>query len=550
MLETAIIGGGLCGIALARNLYSQGREFALFEARSRLGGRILTIVSEKSGMAIDLGPTWFWPDTQPLITRLIAELELADFPQHDDGVVLQLRDPNKRPDHVGGSGVHNGARRIDGGMASLVAALAKYLPRDRLHLDHVLTGLRDCGDHVVLAFRVGDRIAEIEAQRVVLAVPPRLLDEHVDFEPDLDPATREAMRDTATWMAAQAKVVISYDRPYWREAGQSGNAFVTHEQAVIGEIFDACDATATKAALGGFIALSPQLRQSFSEGLPMLMGSQMVQVFGSLLEQGEQHYQDWATEPHTCSTLDRNLPQAEHSGFANPLLRRALWSGKLHLGSSETASHAAGYLEGALHVARRIDRELARAPDGDSSTRPERQAGGDAASINAAALARFRAWVGVQRDAAFDDYRHHLNRSLAAQQREQLTQRAILESIEAVYENALDVLNTLTFDMRGVAVERGRSALTPEVQKPFGDFMQCLLDDVIAFNRTSCALSNFPDEHHLSKVYVQTILRDIAAAWQEFSLAANRLLLAKATSALNGCRQEGGDHAREESVSQ
>jgi len=27
---------------------------------------------------------------------------------------------------------------------------------------------------------------------------------------------------------------------------------------------------------------------------------------------------------------------------------------------------------------------------------------------------------------------------------------------------------------------------------------------------------------------VQTILRDIAAAWQEFSLAANRLLLAKA----------------------
>ena len=55
-----------------------------------------------------------------------------------------------------------------------------------------------------------------------------------------------------------------------------------------------------------------------------------------------------------------------------------------------------------------------------------------------------------------------------------------------------------------------------------------VLDDVVAFNRTSCALSNFPDEHQLSREYLQAILRDIAAAWLEFSLAANRLLLAKA----------------------
>ena len=96
---------------------------------------------------------------------------------------------------------------------------------------------------------------------------------------------------------------------------------------------------------------------------------------------------------------------------------------------------------------------------------------------------------------------------------------------------ALDVLEGLPFDMSAVTVERGRSALTPEVQKPFRNFMQSLLDDVVAFNRTSCALSNFPGEHHLSKEYVQTILRDIAAAWQEFSLSANRLLLAKETDA-------------------
>ena len=94
------------------------------------------------------------------------------------------------------------------------------------------------------------------------------------------------MRGTETWMAAQAKVVIAYDRAFWREAGQSGNAFVTHEQAVIGEIFDACDGDPGNAALGGFLALSPELRANFSVGLPMLMGSQMVQVFGAALGTG------------------------------------------------------------------------------------------------------------------------------------------------------------------------------------------------------------------------------------------------------------------------
>lgn len=372
-------------------------------------------------------------------------------------------------------------------------------------------------------------MTEVRARRVALAVPPRLLEEHVRFEPGLDIAMRDAMREAGTWMAAQAKVAISYDRPYWREAGQSGNAFVTHEQAVIGEIFDACDLTAAKAALGGFVAMSPQLRRSFSDGLPMLMQSQMVQVFGPALEHGEQHYQDWATETYTCGTLDRDSPQAEHLGVANPLLRRSLWNGKLYLGGSETASQGAGYLEGALEAALRIERELARAfaMEGEPRMADAGAADGGIVSVNAASLARFSAWVGAQHDAAFDGYRQRLTRSLAVQQREQLTQRAVLESIEEIYGKALDVLDRLDFDMSEVAVERGRSALMPDIQKPFRDFMQSLLDDVIAFNRTSCALSNFPDEHHLSKEYVQTILRDVAAVWQEFSLSANRLLLAK-----------------------
>ncbi|MDU0954704.1 MAG: FAD/NAD(P)-binding protein, partial [Bradyrhizobium sp.] len=101
MLETAIVGGGLCGIALARSLQQRGGSFALFEARHRLGGRVLSVRS-RTGLALDLGPTWFWPDTQPLLTGLIAELGLSDFAQHDDGTVLHLKEADKSPEPISG----------------------------------------------------------------------------------------------------------------------------------------------------------------------------------------------------------------------------------------------------------------------------------------------------------------------------------------------------------------------------------------------------------------------------------------------------------------
>ncbi len=531
MLDMAIIGGGLCGVALTRSLHEQGGSVGLFEARERLGGRILSVASAASGLAMDLGPTWFWPDTQPLIKSLVADLGLADFPQHDDGSALHLVDPEKALERSDGAEVHDGARRLRGGMARLIDRLTLDFPSDLVHLGHILTSVGDRGDHVALTFLVGDQTVEIMARRVALAVPPRLLEQQVRFEPGLDEATREAMRGAETWMAARAKVVIACDRALWREAGHSGNAFVTHQQAVLGEIFDACDEVAAKPALGGFLALSPELRVSFREGLPILMENQMTQVFGAAVDCGEQHYQDWAMEPFTCSALDRTSVGAPHVGAANPMLRRLHWRGKLHLGGAETAARAAGYLEGALEAARRIELSIARmSPLDEARASQSPTANDNGASINAASLARFGDWVAAQSEVAFDGYRQRLNRSLAAQQREQITQRAILESMEELFGNALALLNNLDFDDGAVVVERGRSSLTPAAQQPFGDLMRTVLDDVVSFNRTSCALSNFPDEHHLSKEYHQAIHRDIAAAWREFSLAANQLLLAKAVA--------------------
>ncbi|MGY6217652.1 flavin monoamine oxidase family protein [Methylolobus aquaticus] len=506
MLETAIVGAGLCGLKLAHHLRAQGSTFAVFEARGRLGGRILSVDGGVAGMALDLGPSWFWPDTQPRIARLVEDLGLQSFPQHDTGEVLNLTDHDKPAEALARPDLHGGARRIEGGMGALVAALSRDLPATALHFDHVLTGVVDRGDHVVLNFRCGSEVTEILARRVVLAMPPRLVEERVRFEPLLDGQLREAMRETYTWMADQAKAVIGYDRAFWRAAGQSGNAFVHHEHVVLGEIYDACDASGDKAALGAFFALSAEQRAAFRGGMPMLIASQLVQVFGPDADSGEQHIQDWADEPYTCSMRDRTPPD-DHPEYGHPALRRAQWGGKLLFGGSETASYGGGYLEGALEAAARIQRTLIQSIP---VTRADLILGD---APNAASLSSFRTWVNTRRSDAFERYRRHLNQKLASQLREQITQRAVLGTMEQIYSEALAVIEDLPFEPD----QEANSELTYQLLSPFVGFNKALLDQVLAFNRTSCALSNFPDEHVVSPEYLETIARDLAAAWREFA---------------------------------
>jgi monoamine oxidase len=456
---------------------------------------------------------------------VVEELGLERFDQHDPGSALLLADPEEPPTARATPRLHAGAQRLKGGMASLVESLADAIPLEALHLDRVLREARDCGDHIELLFEEGGEEVKVAARQVVLAVPPRLLAEHVRFTPALASSDQAAMSATPTWMATQAKAVIGFSgAPAWRAAGHSGNAFVVHDQAVLGEIFDACDASGSKAALGGFFALSAAMRETFHDGLPMLVASQFVQLFGKALESGEPQMQDWAKEKFTCARADL-ASSGEHPDYGSNALCKPLWEGKLYLGGSETSREGGGYVEGAINAAARIRDQLFKAQE-DSILETVRESISPDL-VNQRCLERFGEWVASRQAPTFASYRQRLNYALSHGQREQLTQRAMLGAMEAVLGDALTSLEELPFNHEGVAVERGRSDLTPKVQAVFEGFIQALLDEIVAFNQTSCALSNFPEEHHLGKEYISTTLRDIGAAWREFSLAANRLLLEK-----------------------
>lgn len=508
MQDEAIVGGGLCGLALAGDLGRAGRGWALFEARPRLGGRILG--TGGGADSLDLGATWFWPERQSLVADLVAGLGLRSFPQHDSGRVLVLRDAEAGPETQGTAPVHGGAWRVAGGMAGLVDRLAAGLDPARLHLGHVLTAVTDGGDHVRLQFETGTGPVEIAARQVVLALPPRLLAERVRFDPPLAPAVIAEMAAAATWMAAQAKAVLRFPQAGWRDEGASGNAFVTHERAVLAEIFDLCDPGVAGGALGGFLALTPEARRDFRAGLAMLVANQMGQVFGAAgTGGGTPVIQDWAEEAFTASRRDLAAAGAGERAPGGPALRRAHWQGRLRFAGSETARRDAGHMEGALDAARRTARQLALAAD------PAGTAAGIAAGTPAPV--DFAGWLEAQREPAFEAYRSELTRRLSRQDSDRLTQIAALRAVEDLLDDALAAL---------AGQPAGTAPDLAEIRAQVRAFLNRFAGEVMAFNRSSCALRAFPDEHALPKPYLQTILADMAAAGGAFLVEADAILRA------------------------
>ncbi|MDO9004681.1 MAG: NAD(P)/FAD-dependent oxidoreductase [Aquabacterium sp.] len=520
MIDVAIVGAGLTGLALARSLQAQGLRLAVFEARDRVGGRIFSDTSAEAGARVDLGASWYWPDTEPRMAALVESLGLKSFGQPDQGHVLSLVDPARAPDVLDVQGIHGGARRLSGGMGQLAQSLHERLLEGSVKLGHRLVAVHDAQDHVELHFARMDggvqHLERVTARRVVLTLPPRLLAQLVRFQPALSPSTAHALTTVPTWMAREAKAVARFERPFWHAQGQSGHAFVSHPQAVLREVWDASDEQG--AALAGFCAMAPDTRRPFERSLPLLASSQFAQLFGPEAHADSVLVKDWSLDTGTCSELDRSdaepmPPQAD------PLLRRPHWSGRLFFGGTETARHAAGHMEGALESAARLADFLRPAKlTHHGTTRPLEES-----------LASFELWVTLERQDAVPRYRQHLNQMLARQDRDRVTQRAMLATAEQTYTRALEQLAALDlgWGVNHTAAPTGRSELTPQVLAPFSGFSKSLVNDALAFNASSCALSNFDAERRPDADYLQAITVDLAAAWREFAWATNDLLCSR-----------------------
>ncbi|PXW94403.1 hypothetical protein C7444_114102 [Sphaerotilus hippei] len=138
-------------------------------------------------------------------------------------------------------------------------------------------------------------------------------------------------------------------------------------------------------------------------------------------------------------------------------------------------------------------------------------------------LADFAEAVQRGRAGLMQRYREQVHAALSSQQAEDLTLNAVLAVMDAFHGEALARLAGGPATAH-LPVEAGRHRLTPEVLAPFRGSAEALVTEVVKFNNTSCALSNFPQEHRPSTATLALIRRELAATWRDFALRANALL--------------------------
>ena len=355
----AIIGGGLSGLTAAMLLEQQGvRDVVLFEARQTLGGRILSVdaagavvdAREPALDRFDLGPSWFWPGLQPQLDRLVDELGLQRFAQFEDGDLLVERTPREAPLRMKGYASSPPSMRLTGGTGALIAAIRGRLDHTQLRTGQTVRRLCQVGSHIELHSEdASGALTTWRVDQVLLALPPRLAEDRITFEPPLPGKLASRWRATPTWMAPHAKYVAMYDAPFWRDQGLSGSA-----RSALGPMAEIHDVSMPggHAALFGFVGVPARVRRTVTEAeLRAPCRAQRGRLFGERAATPvADALKDWAQDALTATAADQDSG-GQHGEAPPRCADHGPWQGCLTGIGSEWSQPFPGYLAGAVDAA-------------------------------------------------------------------------------------------------------------------------------------------------------------------------------------------------------
>ncbi|HWD41139.1 MAG TPA: NAD(P)/FAD-dependent oxidoreductase [Fimbriimonas sp.] len=155
--------------------------------------------------------------------------------------------------------------KIKGGNQRVTDALAATLDEE-IHVENELTALADANGGYRLSFkRANGSVHDVSADYIILALPFSTL-RQVDITAALPDVKRKAINDIA--YGQNIKVIIGFERAFWRDAGQNG-LFFTDQPAQSG-----WDSTQLQNGAHGSITVYG----GGSEGLLMANGSEQSQV--------------------------------------------------------------------------------------------------------------------------------------------------------------------------------------------------------------------------------------------------------------------------------
>jgi monoamine oxidase len=234
-------------------------------------------------------------------------------------------------------------RFVDGAHA-LSTRIAKELG-DRVFLDAPVRSIANERHRVVVTTDRGAVIAE----RVIVAAPPALVRE-IAFDPPLDAPRVELL--AAHRMGATTKVITTYGRAFWRDAGFSGEAIASSGPITV--TFDDTTHDDAQPALVSFV-VGEAARAKPSENDVL---AALSRFFGKDAASPDAYVaEDWSADPWSggCPV---SMPPPLRWPRQLAALRRPF--GRVHFAGTETAREHTGYLEGALEAGERCVREIER----------------------------------------------------------------------------------------------------------------------------------------------------------------------------------------------
>lgn len=152
---------------------------------------------------------------------------------------------------------------------------------------------------------------------------------------------------------------------------------------------------------------------------------------------------------------------------------------------------------------------------------------------NATSLAGFSQYVSELKQTVKRQYDRNINKDLSRQNWQGLLRRNVIIILQQVYEDSLVQLQTVYFNPEKMEVENGISQFAIQALKPFDGFIDGVIQYALQKHRTSCALSNFPEEHNPSEDYIVEVFQQAVKDWQAFASKVNTLVAAKTAENFN-----------------
>lgn len=329
--DAVVVGAGVSGLVAARRLVAAGLTTVVLEARDRVGGRLLTLDAEGGGR-VDLGASWFWPG-EARVAAYVEEFGLGVHDQHLAGDALYHQPDGAQ--RLSGNPIDVASFRFSAGAQGLAEALAADLPAGTIRRETPVAMVRAVDDALEVS-AVGHTVI---GRHVVLALPPGLIAATIAL-PGIDPALAGLLAATPVWMGSIAKVVVEFDRPFWREEGLAGAAISHH--GPMREVHDLSGPGGVPAALFGFAPLTPGAPVPTEDAIRQ----QVRELFGLQAPAPTRvTVADWSAEPFTTPT---GASGAGGQNYGHPAYAVPALDGRLHWAATETSRVNPGHIEGAI----------------------------------------------------------------------------------------------------------------------------------------------------------------------------------------------------------